>query len=161
VPTVRKPDLKTELLASLTAALAAAESAYATAVEGATHSESKAEGDKDTRATEQSYVARGQAMRVDELRTGIADVEKMPVRAFGEDAKIASGALVTVEDQDGDEHRYFIAPSGGGTALAQGSVQVVTPRSPLGGALCGKTAGDELELTIAGKRRALTITAVE
>jgi transcription elongation GreA/GreB family factor len=160
VPGLRKSDLRSELTLALTAALDAAEKAYATALEGATHSESKAEGDKDTRATEQSYVARGQAMRVEELRTGLADLEKMTSRAFGEDDKIASGALVTVEDQDGDEHRYFVAPCGGGTALADGRVQVVTPRSPLGAALCGKRDGDEVVIAIAGKSRELTITGV-
>ena len=35
---------------------------------GATHAESKSESDKDTRATESSYLARGLAKRVGELR---------------------------------------------------------------------------------------------
>jgi len=160
-PSLAKPDLHAELLRLVAAALAAAEQSYAAAIEGATHSESKAENDKDTRALEQSYVARGQAMRVDELRAGLADVEKMALRAFGEDDAIASGAVVSVEDQDDDStHCYFVAPSGGGTTLANGRVQVVTPKSPLGRALCGKRVGDEVELAIAGKTRSITITRV-
>ena len=153
-----KDAIRDELLRALREALAIAEAAYAAAIEGATHGEAKPENDKDTRALEQSYVARGQAMRVDELRTGVADVEKM---SLGAAKVIASGALVTVEDDDGDTRRYFVAPAGGGTALARGKVQVVTPKSPLGRALCGKRVDDETEVAIAGATRTLTITRVE
>ncbi len=157
---LRKADVKSELVRAMAAALEAAEQAYSATVAGMTHAESKAENDKDTRAVEQSYVARGQAMRVEELRGGLADVEKMAMRAFGDGDKIASGALLAVEDEAGDEHRYFVAPSGGGTALADGAIQVVTPKSPLGRALCGKCEGDDVELVLGGKTRALTITRV-
>ena len=152
-----KAALKDELVRALRDALAAAEAAHASATEGVTHADSKQESDKDTRAIEQSYVARGVAMRVEELRTGLAAVEKMTLASA---AKIASGSLVTVDDEGGDEHRYFIAPAGGGTALAEGTVQVVTPKSPLGRALCGKLADDEVEVVLAGKPRAFTITRV-
>ena len=144
-----KAELKAELVAHLRETLAAAEAAPANAFEGTTHAESKSEGDKDTRATEASYVARGQAMRVDELRTGLAAVERMDLR---ERETIASGSLVTAGDK-----RYFVAPAGGGAQLAKGTVLVVTPKSPLGRALCGKTEDDEVEVNA----RTLTITRVE
>jgi transcription elongation GreA/GreB family factor len=152
-----KAALRDELVRALRDALAAAEAAHASAIEGVTHSESKQEGDKDTRAIEQSYVARGVAMRVEELRTGLADVEKMSLAAA---AAIASGSLVTVLDEDGTPHRYFVAPAGGGTMLG-GEVQVVTPKSPLGRALCGKRADDVVEVVLGGKPRELTIARVE
>ena len=152
-----KAALRDELVRALRDALAAAEAAHASATEGITHADSKQESDKDTRAIEQSYVARGVAMRVEELRTGLAGVEKM---ALAKSEKIASGSLVTVDDDDGATHRYFVAPAGGGTMLS-GKVQVVTPKSPLGRALCGKLADDELEVVIAGKNRALAITRVD
>jgi transcription elongation GreA/GreB family factor len=44
--------------------------------------------------------------------------------------------------------------------LADGSVQVVTPRSPLGQALVGKRAGDECLVVVAGRERALTVLSV-
>jgi len=143
-----KAKLKEELVAFLQNALATAEAAHANAIEGTTHSESKSEGDKDTRATEASYVARGQAMRIEELRTGLIAVEKMSIDAH---EKIASGSLVTV-----GEKKYFVAPAGGGTMLS-GKVQVVTPKSPLGRALCGKEEDDEVEVNA----RTLTITRIE
>ena len=154
------PATHRQLISALRDALAVAEAAHASATEGVTHEDARSEGDKDMRATEQSYVARGQAMRVEELRAGLAAVEKMRARAWGEDEPIASGALVSVlDDDDGATHRYLIAPAGGGTQLA-GGVQVVTPKSPLGRALCGKRAGDEVEVAIAGATRTLTIDEV-
>jgi hypothetical protein len=62
-----KSTLKQELVALLAADLETAERAQQAAREGATHEEAKPENDKDTRALEQSYVARGQAKRVEEL----------------------------------------------------------------------------------------------
>ena len=155
-----KAALRAELLAALEAALDAAARAHGAAIEGATHAESRAENDKDTRALEQSYVARGQARRVEELRAAVAAVQAMAPRAFGAGDPIAAGALV-VAGEDGDERRFFVAPDGGGTLLAGGAVQVVTPRSPLGRALCGKRAGDDVEVAIAGRTRALEIVRVE
>src|SRR6476469_164063 len=79
----------------------------------ATHEEAKPENDKDTRALEQSYVARGQAQRVEELRAGLADVRAMPVVAFTEGRPAALGALVVAEEND-RELAFFIAQYGGG-----------------------------------------------
>jgi len=154
----QKTLLRDELVAQLEAQLATARAAHAAAIEGATHPEAKAENDKDTRGLEQSYIARGQAQRVAELEAAIGDLAALALRTFGEDAPIAMSALVVV-DEDGDPHRYWIAPHGGGNVLA-GDVQVVTPSSPLGRALLGKQAGDEVELALAGKRRTLEITDV-
>ncbi|MGE0399431.1 MAG: GreA/GreB family elongation factor [Kofleriaceae bacterium] len=153
---MNKTDLRAELLAQLTDMLATARAAHASAVEGATHSEAKAENDKDTRGLEQSYIARGQAQRVAELEAAVADVEKMKLAPC--DA-VAMSALVTVEEDD-DERRYFVAPHGGGNTLA-GDIHVVTLSSPIGKALLGKRADDEVELRLAGKVRALVITRVD
>jgi transcription elongation GreA/GreB family factor len=141
-----KSKLRAELLASLEQALEAARSAYAAAIEGATHPEARAENDKDTRGLEQSYLARGQAQRVAELESGVANVAAMVLRAFSNSDAIASGALVEVEE-DGKRTQYFVAPAGGGSVLA-GDVHVITPASPLGRALAGKRAGDDVELKI-------------
>ena len=128
--------------------------------EGATHEEAKPENDKDTRALEQSYLAHGQAKRVEELRLGIAEVHAMSVRSFDADAPVALGALVSSEE-GGEMKTLFIAPHGGGTVLAAKTVQVVTPRSPLGRALIGKRAGDDCEVALAGRMRELQVTRVE
>jgi len=159
-PLPSKQALKDELVRLLSAELDTLERAQQAAREGATHEEAKPENDKDTRALEQSYLARGQALRVDELRTGLGEVQQMAVRAFNDGAPVALGALITAEERD-DTLMLLLAPHGGGTRLAGGAVQVVTPKSPLGRALLGKREGDDCEVALAGKTRDLAIVKVE
>lgn len=147
--------LKAELLALLEQTLATLEAAHAAAREGATHEQAKPENDKDTRAIEQSYLARGQAMRIEALQAGLAALVTMSL-ADGQVGRV--GALIEAEE-DGEPVTFFVAPEGGGTKLT-GGVQVVTPASPLGQALLGKRAGDEVELKLAGKTRVLEVLEV-
>ncbi len=135
------------------------ERAHETARQGATHEEAKPENDKDTRALEQSYVARGQAMRVEEARAGVAEAPATPVRDFAESDPVALGALVVVEEE-GEQRAFFLAPHGGGTQLASATVQVVTPKSPIGRALTGRRAGDDCEVVVAGVTRELHVVLV-
>jgi len=159
---IDKAQLKAELIAQLTIQLATAQAAHAAALEGATHSEARAENDKDTRGLEQSYLARGQAQRVVELEHGLAAVTALALRGFAATDPVALGALVTLDD-DGAAKRLFLAPAGGGAVLAGGGaadIQVVTPSSPLGRAVLGKHLDDDLELRLPGGARTLTITAL-
>jgi transcription elongation GreA/GreB family factor len=153
-----KAELRDALARVVESDLLTAERAQRSAAEGATDEEAKPENDKDTRALEQSYLARGQAQRVDELRTALGLVRSMPIRDFAEEAPIALGALVFVV-VDEAERRYFVAPGGGGAEL-EGGVQVVTPSSPLGRALLGRREGDETELGAGGRTRLIEITRV-
>jgi transcription elongation GreA/GreB family factor len=154
---VHKADLRAALVARLERELAVMEAAQRATVEGATHAEAKPENDKDTRALEQSYLARGQAQRVEDLRVAIAETKVMPLRAFDAETPIGLSALVTAEDEKG-EQRFFLALHGGGEEVE--GVKVVTTRSPLGRALLGKTAGDDVELVQGGRRRTLSILEV-
>lgn len=153
-----KPALRAELQQILTGALETARAAHAAAVAGAIDDEARPENDKDTRGLEQSYLARGQAQRVAELEAAVAEVGALALRAFGATEPVALGALVTVEE-DGREHRFFIAPQGGGAVLA-GGAQVVTPASPLGRALLGRRVDDEVEVRLPGKLRCFAIVAI-
>ncbi len=116
-------------------------------VAGATHEESRPENDKDTRALESTYLARGLAQRVADLTSAASMLANLAVRSFGDDDPIALSALVTVEDGDGRATHYFIAPAGGGLEVVVDgvAVRIVTPESPLGRQLSGKHAGDEIE----------------
>ncbi|HEY0882859.1 MAG TPA: GreA/GreB family elongation factor [Archangium sp.] len=147
--------LKDELVQKLEDTLRTLEAAHADTREAATHAEAKPENDKDTRALEQSYLARGQAMRIEALKAGLSAVVTMSL-APGTVGRVS--ALIEAEEDEGTV-RFFLAPEGGGTKLA-GGVQVVTPASPLGQALIGKREGDEVELKLGGKTRVLSITAV-
>jgi hypothetical protein len=160
-----KQALKDELVGLVAADLEKVDRAYRATREGATHEEAKPENDKDTRALEQSYLARGQALRIRELTTNLAELRDMSVREFGLDAPAAVGALVVVARDDladgTDASVMLLALHGGGNRLAQGLVQVVTPKSPLGRALLGKRAGDCCEVVLAGKPREVTIVSVQ
>ena len=146
--------MRDALHAALASAHEAVVEAARSAREGATHEESRAEGDKDMRSTEQSYLARGQAMRAEELAEQLQRFELTPLPAFGPGDPIRAGALVRLAIED-DERVVLIVAQGGGTALEVDgvSVTVVTPSSPLGTALLGRREGDDFELEIRGRRR--------
>jgi transcription elongation GreA/GreB family factor len=154
-----KQELHAELLSTIAADLAVAERTYRATCEGATHEEAKPENDKDTRALEQTYLARGQARRIEELRAGIAALEGMRVSALPEGAAVALGAVVELSEETGDT-TVFVAPCGGGSKLANGVVQVVTPQSPLVRGLLGKRQGDDCEVAVGGKTRQISIVRV-
>ncbi len=152
-----KAALRDELTEALRAELDAVMRAHKATTAAATHEEAKPENDKDTRALEQSYLARGQAIRVRDLEVACAEVAAMNTAPS---TRGAIGALVSVSEDDASQ-MFFLAPHGGGTRLADGAVQVVTPQSPIGRALVGKSEGDVCEVVIAGKTRELEIVHVE
>ena len=153
-------DLRDELLTRLKDQLAVAERSHNASLEGATHEEARPENEKDTRALEQSYLARGQAQRLVELKEAIALIQAMPTFAQTRELRCSVGSIVEVDD-DGKRQVYWIASAGGGTELAQGSIQVLTPQSPLGRALIGCNVGDDCEVKIAGRLRVLSIVTLQ
>lgn len=134
----------------VSADLAVMVAAQRTVVDGATHEENKPENDKDTRALEQSYLARGQAQRVVELQDAMNQLNALELQVFRDGSPIVLTALVSIAAlDDGDrETHYFIAPAGGGERVKLGKleVRVITPQSPIARALLGKREGDDLEL---------------
>ncbi len=129
--------------------------------EAATHEEAKPENDKDTRAIEAAYLAGAQADRVRELDRVVNALEFLALRELGDGDPIGLSALVEL-DLDGARSHYFLLPVGGGMrASAEGvEVQVVTPQSPMGQALIGKTTGDTVELRLKQARRVYEIVGV-
>lgn len=127
--------------------LAVATEAQRRTQSGATHEESKPENDKDTRAIESSYLARGQAQRVVELTNELNVAIALELRIFGEESPIAVSALVGLDDGERTSF-YFLSPAGGGLTLevAGVAVRVLTPQAPLGRALVGQTLGSDVEV---------------
>lgn len=124
------------------------------------HEDARAESDKDMRSTEASYLARGQALRVEALETDLQRVGAMKVRSFGEGDAIAMSALVTLESPSG-KLLVLLAPAGGGERLGEGgAVQVVTHASPLGKALLGARAGDTVEVRRGGGMEEVDVVEV-
>lgn len=126
---------------------------------GATHEEAKPENDKDTRALEQSYLARGQAQRVVDLQQALQQVKFMPVRAFGAADTIDLSALIKLES--GKETRWcLLMPAAGGRKLEQNGVpvDVITPEAPLGRELIGRSLDDEFIIRAGGRALEWVIT---
>lgn len=129
----------------------------------ATHEESRPENDKDTRGLEASYLARGQAARVEETEEAITKLKFFPLAELAEDDEVTVGAVVALLPEDGDaEELFFIVPVGGGVELGvtAGRVRTITPASPLGRAMVGKAVGDEVVLRAGTTLRRYEITRV-
>lgn len=149
------------LIAAVQADLETVSASQRSTQEGAVHEEAKAEDDKDTRAIESQYLARGLAQRVEELREALVKLETLKIRDFDEEDPIALSALVTVEDEEGEQTFYFLVPAAGGRKLEAGGevVVVIAPSSPVGRALLGKKSGDAVAIrTPSGTRECEIVT---
>ncbi|MGE1175824.1 GreA/GreB family elongation factor [Pseudomonas sp. BW7P1] len=150
------------IIDKLRADLEIAERAALTAYETATHEENIAENKYDTLGLEASYLAAGQARRVDEIRQSLARCQNLILRAYDERRGIELGALLGLEDENGREQWLFLAPDAAGLKVdvVGQPITVITPRSPLGQSLLGKAEGDEVEVLVAGTRQQFAVTEV-
>ena len=148
------------VLEKLTLDLDIAQRAAQTAYETATHEENIAENKYDTLGLEASYLAAGQAKRVDEIKQALLLCQNMPLRAYDDQRGIEIGALLGLEDENGRQQWLFLAPDAAGLKVdvVGQPVTVITPRSPLGKSLVGKFEGDEVEILVAGARQHFTVT---
>ncbi|MFP6847509.1 MAG: GreA/GreB family elongation factor [Pseudomonas sp.] len=147
---MNKALLHQQVIAQLTANLRNAQQAALTAYETATHEENIAENKYDTLGLEASYLAAGQARRVEEIRQTLAMWEQLRLRPYDAQQGIQLSALVWLCDAQGAETCVFIGPDGAGLKLNLGAqqIQVISPRAPLGQRLIGSRAGDEIELRL-------------
>ncbi len=151
-----------ELSTSARAALSSRDAAAAEARDGATPDEKR----EDARAAHQlQSLGRAQQRRA---RQALADADALhafkpsPLPAS---ARIAVGAIVEIEDAESGEGRtFFLAPVGAGVTLTgpggDGHLSVVTPASPIGRAVLGRTTGDVVDVTVEGNLREWEITYV-
>ncbi len=150
----------TRLSEELSALVQAAKAAH----EAATHEESRAEDQHDTRGLEASYLAGAQAARAAELQKLISVLRQLPIREWGESEPASVGALVELElASSGKRSIHLIAPMGGGISVSLDGavVQIITPQAPLGDALMGKKRGDLVEVEAAqGTIREYTVIRI-
>ena len=114
----------------------------ASAAEGATHVEAKAESKWDTCGLEQSYLARGLAKQFEMLARQVEELRSfVPPDCVGKAIEI--GALAETE-MDGICSLFLLLKCGGGTEIeVEGrEITVITPESPVGAALTGKKQGE-------------------
>ena len=104
--------------------------------------ETKAEGKYDTRATEENYLADGQAKQAHLISQAIAAYAALGDRAFAADAPVGLGALVQL-DLAGELQWFLLGPAAGGKeVMVEGTtITIITPESPLGRQLLGLKRG--------------------
>ena len=134
-----------------------------TAYEAATHEENVAENKYDTLGLEASYLATGQARRVEEIRQALKNCQAMTLAPYNAAQGIQVGALVNLEAENGSAQWLFLAPDAAGLKLSHDghSITVITPRSPLGAALLGKQLDDEVQINVGGAAQAFTVCEID
>ena len=142
--------------------LGVAQRAAQTAYETATHEENIAENKYDTLGLEASYLAAGQARRVEEIRQSLLLYQKLSLTPFDEQRGIQTGDLVTLQTETGAEQHLFLGPDAAGLKirLENAIITVITARAPLGQSLLGKFEGDELEITVNGSKQSFEVTQI-
>ncbi len=162
IPLAEKESLLAQLTQRLKEEYATLLAAQRATVEGATHEEAKPENDKDTRALEQTYLARGQAERVVQLKADLGKLEQLKVRFYTEETSVGLTALVALEDDDEERRLYILVPAGAGEELASsaGAIKVVTPTSPLGRALMGARLDEDVEVMTPKGKRTLSVVSL-
>jgi transcription elongation GreA/GreB family factor len=159
LPDIDKPTVVEALRAGLEDELRSVEAMAEMARDEATNSETKAEGKYDTRATEASYLARGQAWRIAELRKLCAWLGTDRATAPLSEATVQTGALVRVCGARSEW--VYIAPIGGGKANIDGqTVRLISLASPLGSAMEGLEAEDGFEVDTPGGTKDYEITDI-
>jgi transcription elongation GreA/GreB family factor len=140
----------TSLSKQLQQAIDAANEAHAAAVDD----QSVAETQYDTLAIEASYLAEGQSKRVIEFQHAIDTYKTLELIEFNNDSYIALGALVQLSADAETNHWFFIGPAAGGfrSQIAQHSITVITPQSPMGIALIGKQLDDDIEVMLGSNK---------
>jgi hypothetical protein len=140
-----------EIVARLSDSLEVLEKAAQASHVEATHESSKAESKYDTRGLEAAYLAGGQARQAKEILDSIKLYRSLPLRAFASGDPIDLTAVVKLM-LDGSSSMYFIGPKSGGLEVEfKGEeIVVITPQSPLGQNLMGKTAGQRWTAKLGG-----------
>ena len=108
-----------------------------------TSAESKQEGKYDTRGLEASYLADAQAEQVVLLQENIIRLKTLEME---DDADIVKPGSIAILSSDSNDHQFFLLPAGGGIELQyEGqALTVITPESPIGALILGKTITDTL-----------------
>lgn len=134
------------IVAALEHQLEVARAAADIARDEATNEETKQESKYDTRAIEAGYLAGAQSRRLGEMAATLGRYARLP-RDAGEREVVDGPALVGLNGAEGDVF-YFVGPGAAGLRVTVDGVlvRVVSPSSPLGGALVGAEVGDEIAL---------------
>ena len=159
---MNKQQVLQRIIETLKVDLDVAVRAARTAYETATHEENIAENKYDTLGLEASYLAAGQARRVEEIRQSLTLYQNLSLKPFDQVLGIRSGDLIVLESASGLEQHLFLGPDAAGLKVTvEGTlVTVITSRAPLGQTLLGKFDGDELDINVNRSQQSFQITHV-
>ncbi|MEZ9230435.1 GreA/GreB family elongation factor [Vibrio amylolyticus] len=159
---MNKLELKQIIVSALKEKWEVAKSSTQRAIDAATDEETVPEHKYDTLALEASYLAHGQAMRVQECEQEIHQYESLTITDQPK-SKVGVGAYVVLVCDDDNEKHLFVGPCSGGLNIQyQGqSVFIITPLAPLGKAMIGKEVGDEVELKVSDSVYCYEITDIK
>jgi len=121
----------------------------------------EAEKKEDARVMQEyGSLAKGHAARAREAQEHLAVLDSLIKRGipdFSARAAAELGAMVEVATEDDQgvlERTFILLPVGGATELegpgGDGFITVITPGSPVGKALMGRRAGDEVDVMVKG-----------
>jgi len=159
---MNKTDLLARIIERLGVDLDVAQRAAQTAYEAATAEENIAENKYDTLGLEASYLATGQARRMEEIRQARLAYQQLTLRDYDPEAGVQLSNLVLLADEQDRQQRVFLGPEAAGLKIGEGQalLTVITPRSPLGQSLMGKLEGDEVVLVLGNGRQVYELVEV-
>lgn len=159
--TISKTKVVRQIIVELTRSLENLAGAARTMHADASDEQNKAEDKYDTRGLETAYLASSQARKATETEAALAQYQSLPLQRFTAKTPIALGALIELESR-GEMFFYFLGPKAGGTEIqiAGQEILVITPESPLGQALTGKTTGDRIKLQGRGPGQEFRVVSV-
>ncbi|WP_399691923.1 GreA/GreB family elongation factor [Vibrio sp.] len=136
------------------------QSATQRAIDAATDEETVPEHKYDTLALEASYLAHGQAVRVQECEDDIQCYRNLVLR---DSEKITVSSYVVVIDEHDQYKHFFMGPRVGGLSVIWNDheVAIVTANAPFGQALMGKEVGDEIEFKVADKQFCYEVISID
>ncbi|MDA0145381.1 MAG: GreA/GreB family elongation factor [Vibrio toranzoniae] len=157
---MNKSELRQIILEQLESRLRIAQSATQRAIDAATDEETVPEHKYDTLALEASYLAHGQAMRVQECEDDIQCYRNLVLR---DSEKITVSSYVVVIDENDEYKHFFIGPRVGGLSVTWNhhEIAIVTVNAPFGKALMGKEVGDEIEFKVADKLFCYEVVSID
>ena len=147
-----------KLAAELEATTASARSTFATA----TDDEHRAEHKYDTFKLESSFLARGQAKRVEELAAALESLRMLPLKKLKNTTPVQLGALVRLKAAGGETRVLLFGSAAGGETIEteDGEITIVTSGSPLGHAVLGKTTGESVDIRIGNTTHAYVVESI-
>ena len=157
-----KARLHQTIITALEVVLDTTKKAAIQAHETATNGETVAENKYDTFGLEASYLAAGQSKRVAECEESIKIFRLLEVQDFKAEPLIGPGALVELEDAQGNIKTLFLSPVSGGLKVSfnQLEVTLVTPSAPLGSALMNQVLGDDITVLMGHEKQSYVVLKI-